>query len=97
MQFVKYVLTLFCFSLKNTSKDSWIKFNIWLTILGTTERVCIISGASSDHIMAALTFIMERIREKPDASNRVQNSGDAIADREKQVGGSNNNIIITNG
>lgn len=35
--------------------------------------------------MAALTFIMERIREKPDASNRVQNSGDAIADREKQV------------
>lgn len=35
--------------------------------------------------MAALTFIMERIREKPDASNRVQNAGDAIADREKQV------------
>ncbi|CAI6344942.1 unnamed protein product [Macrosiphum euphorbiae] len=52
---------------------------------GTTERVCIISGSSSEHIMAALTFIMERIREKPDASNRVQNSGDAIADREKQV------------
>jgi len=35
--------------------------------------------------MAALTFIMERIREKPDVSNRVQNSSDAIVDREKQV------------
>lgn len=66
-------------------KDNWIKVTIDLTILGTTERVCIISGSSSEHIMAALTFIMERIREKPDASNRVQNSGDAIADREKQV------------
>lgn len=35
--------------------------------------------------MAALTFIMERIREKPEAANRIQNSADAIADREKQV------------
>ncbi|XP_050421108.1 RNA-binding protein Pasilla [Adelges cooleyi] len=52
---------------------------------GTTERVCIISGSCSEHIMAALTFIMERIREKPEAANRVQNSADAITDREKQV------------
>lgn len=46
--------------------------------------------------MAALTFIMERIREKPDASNRVQNSGDAIADREKQVLYSIYCIVILN-
>jgi len=56
-----------------------------LNNLGTTERFCIISVSSSEHIMAALTFIMERIREKPDVSNRVQNSSDAIVDREKQV------------
>lgn len=35
--------------------------------------------------MAALSFIMERIREKPEIANRIQNSADAIADREKQV------------
>ncbi|XP_050545395.1 RNA-binding protein Pasilla isoform X2 [Daktulosphaira vitifoliae] len=52
---------------------------------GTTERVCIISGSCSEHIMAALTFIIEKIREKPEAANRVQNSVDTIADREKQV------------
>lgn len=61
-----------------------------MKISGTTERVCIISGSSSEHIMAALTFIMERIREKPEAANRIQNSGDGIADREKQV----NNITL---
>lgn len=62
-----------------------IKVIFYKKIAGTTERVCIISGSCSDHIMAALTFIMERIREKPEAANRVQNSADAIADREKQV------------
>lgn len=56
-----------------------------MMISGTTERVCIISGSNSEHIMSALTFIMERIREKPETANRIQNSADAIADREKQV------------
>ncbi|XP_065219300.1 RNA-binding protein Pasilla isoform X2 [Planococcus citri] len=50
---------------------------------GTTERVCIISSNSPESIMDVLTFIMEKIREKPDVTKPVVEP--IMTEREKQV------------
>jgi hypothetical protein len=57
------------------------------TLIGTSERVCLITG-SVDAIMAVLTFIMEKIREKPDmnAKQAIDFDNKTSADRDKQVG-----------
>ena len=57
------------------------------TLLGTSERVCLITG-SVDAIMVVLTFIMEKIREKPDmnAKQAIDFDNKTSADRDKQVG-----------
>jgi len=61
-------------------------------LLGTAERVCLISG-TAEAIMEVLTFIMEKIREKPDLSKAVAvpgenyDNGKANQDRDKQVSG----------
>lgn len=55
--------------------------------LGTTERVCLISG-NVDAIMAVMDFIMDKIREKPDLTTKTTidfESGKTTAEREKQV------------
>lgn len=61
-----------------------LKFDF--TLLGTSERVCLITG-SVDAIMAVLTFIMEKIREKPDmnAKQAIDFDNKTSADRDKQV------------
>lgn len=53
--------------------------------LGTTERVCLISG-NMDGIMTVLDFIMDKIREKPDLTKPL-NEADAKQqqERDKQV------------
>ncbi|XKL62170.1 hypothetical protein PGB90_002003 [Kerria lacca] len=51
---------------------------------GTMERVCIISSSSPESIMNVLTFIMEKIREKPDVIKPVAIESN-MAEREKQV------------
>lgn len=63
---------------------SILKFDF--TLLGTSERVCLITG-SVDAIMAVLTFIMEKIREKPDmnAKQAIDFDNKTSADRDKQV------------
>lgn len=48
------------------------------------ERVCIISSSSPESIMNVLTFIMEKIREKPDVIKPVAIESN-MAEREKQV------------
>ena len=55
------------------------------SILGTTERVCLISG-TADGIMTVLDFIMDKIREKPDLTKPL-NEADAKQqqERDKQV------------
>lgn len=52
---------------------------------GTTERVCLISGGS-DAIMAVLTFIMEKIREKPEHGKPASDvDNKSMAERDRQV------------
>ncbi|KAK7790780.1 hypothetical protein R5R35_000423 [Gryllus longicercus] len=53
---------------------------------GTSERVCLITG-NVDAIMAVLTFIMEKIREKPDlnAKQAIDFDNKTAAERDKQV------------
>lgn len=62
-----------------------LKCIIFILFLGTTERVCLISGGS-DAIMAVLTFIMEKIREKPE-HGKPQSDIDnkSMAERDRQV------------
>lgn len=57
------------------------------SIIGTTERVCLITG-SIEAIMSVMDFIMEKIREKPDLTSKTTvdfESGKAMAERDKQV------------
>jgi len=59
----------------------------YLFIIGTTERVCLITG-TIDAIMEVMEFIMDKIREKPDLTAKTTvdfDSGKATADRDKQV------------
>ncbi|KAJ9576806.1 hypothetical protein L9F63_006580 [Diploptera punctata] len=53
---------------------------------GTSERVCLITG-NVEAIMAVLTFIMEKIREKPDinAKQAIDFDNKTSAERDKQV------------
>ncbi|PSN36570.1 hypothetical protein C0J52_09135 [Blattella germanica] len=53
---------------------------------GTSERVCLITG-NVDAVMAVLTFIMEKIREKPDinAKQAMDFDNKISAERDKQV------------
>ena len=54
--------------------------------LGTTERVCLISG-SVEGILRINEFIMEKIKEKPDPNAKMAIDFDnkQPAEREKQV------------
>ena len=54
------------------------------SILGTTERVCLITG-NVDAIITVLTFVMEKIKEKPDPNAKADYEGKNAVDREKQV------------
>ncbi len=59
---------------------------------GTTERVCLISG-NAESIRKVHSFIMDRIREKPDLSSpKSGGEGDHKFDRHKQVGPENNEV-----
>ncbi|XP_052835021.1 RNA-binding protein Pasilla isoform X2 [Drosophila gunungcola] len=52
---------------------------------GTTERVCLITG-STDAIMVVLEFIMDKIREKPDLTNKIVDAeSKQTQERDKQV------------
>lgn len=51
---------------------------------GTSERVCLISG-SMEAIMSVLTFIMEKIREKPDHVVKGEMENKTGMERDKQV------------
>ncbi|KAA0187616.1 hypothetical protein HAZT_HAZT009629 [Hyalella azteca] len=51
---------------------------------GTSERVCLITG-NVDAILTVLTFVMEKIKEKPDPNAKVDFDGKNSADREKQL------------
>ena len=53
---------------------------------GTMERVCLITG-SVDAILTVLTFIMEKVKEKPDpgAKPAIDFDNKQSAEREKQV------------
>ncbi|XP_076054142.1 RNA-binding protein Nova-1-like protein passilla isoform X3 [Oratosquilla oratoria] len=54
---------------------------------GTTERVCLITG-NVDAILTVLSFIMDKIREKPDpnAKPAIDFDNKQTAEREKQYG-----------
>lgn len=59
----------------------WVK----RTILGTTERVCLISG-TAEGIMTVLDFIMDKIREKPDLTKPLTEAdAKQQQERDKQV------------
>uniref|UniRef100_A0A2P2HW32 RNA-binding protein Nova-1-like n=1 Tax=Hirondellea gigas TaxID=1518452 RepID=A0A2P2HW32_9CRUS len=51
---------------------------------GTTERVCLITG-NVDAIITVLTFVMEKIKDKPDPNAKTDYDGKNAADREKQL------------
>jgi len=51
---------------------------------GTTERVCLITG-HVDAIITVLTFVMEKIKEKPDPNAKPEYDGKNAVDREKQL------------
>nr|NP_001262414.1 pasilla, isoform Q [Drosophila melanogaster]AGB95796.1 pasilla, isoform Q [Drosophila melanogaster] len=52
---------------------------------GTTERVCLITG-STEAIMVVMEFIMDKIREKPDLTNKiVDTDSKQTQERDKQV------------
>lgn len=53
---------------------------------GTSERVCLITG-NVDAICTVLSFIMEKIKEKPDpnAKPAIDFDNKMTAEREKQV------------
>ncbi|XP_017010927.2 RNA-binding protein Pasilla isoform X1 [Drosophila takahashii] len=52
---------------------------------GTTERVCLITG-STEAIMVVLEFIMDKIREKPDLTNKIVDAeSKQTQERDKQV------------
>ncbi|ROT73040.1 putative RNA-binding protein Nova-1 isoform X2 [Penaeus vannamei] len=53
---------------------------------GTTERVCLITG-NVDAILTVLSFIMEKIKEKPDpnAKPAIDFDNKQTAEREKQI------------
>lgn len=59
-----------------------------LLFTGTTERVCLITG-NVDAILTVLSFIMEKIKEKPDpnAKPAIDFDNKQTAEREKQVNG----------
>lgn len=64
---------------------------MFILVSGTAERVCLISG-NAESIMEVLTFIMEKIRDRPDFSKAtptpVQNDSfdnKISQEREKQV------------
>lgn len=60
-------------------------FNNFYFILGTTERVCLITG-STEAIMAVLDFIMDKIKEKPDLTQKLTDAEVKQAqERDKQV------------
>jgi len=50
---------------------------------GTTERVCLITG-NVEALVTILTFIMEKVKEKPDPTLKAEFDGKNI-DREKQL------------
>ena len=58
-------------------------FSFTTGFTGTTERVCLITG-NVDSIITVLTFVMEKIKEKPDPNAKTDFEG-KNADREKQV------------
>ncbi|EDX13628.1 GD18616 [Drosophila simulans] len=52
---------------------------------GTTERVCLITG-STEAIMVVMEFIMDKIREKPDLTNKIVDvESKQTQERDKQV------------
>ncbi|KAF2347372.1 K domain type 1 [Trinorchestia longiramus] len=51
---------------------------------GTSERVCLITG-NVDAIITVLTFVMEKVKEKPDPNAKADFEGKNSADREKQL------------
>ena len=55
----------------------------WFLLAGTTERVCLITG-NVEALVTILTFIMEKVKEKPDPTLKAEFDGKNI-DREKQV------------
>ncbi|KAH8243480.1 hypothetical protein KR032_007759 [Drosophila birchii] len=56
-----------------------------LLFLGTTERVCLITG-STEAIMVVLEFIMDKIREKPDLTTKIIDAeSKQTQERDKQV------------
>ena len=61
------------------------QFNIFIVNLstGTTERVCLIMGAA-DAVRKVHTFIMEKIREKPDPNPKPEASKSNF-ERHRQV------------
>lgn len=68
-----------------SSSFVWLPFR--LSVTGTTERVCLITG-TVDAIMEVMEFIMDKIREKPDLTSKTTvdfDSGKATAERDKQV------------
>ena len=74
--------TQFCNSI--LSLGSFLIILLFLT--GTTERVCLIKG-TTDSVMSMLTFICEKIREKPDPNAKPAMDFDSKtpAERDKQV------------
>lgn len=55
-------------------------------LIGTTERVCLIKG-TTESVMSMLTFICEKIRDKPDPNAKPAMDFDSKtpAERDKQV------------
>lgn len=75
--------------MKIVGRASLKGFNVLpLIVPGTTERVCLITG-SVEAIMAVMSFIMEKIKEKPEHVPKPIPSADAenklVADRSRQV------------
>ena len=62
----------------------FLKFFFFFVILGTTERVCLISG-SVDGILRIHEFIMEKIKPDPNAKIAIDFDHKQPAEREKQV------------
>jgi RNA-binding protein Nova len=56
------------------------------SLTGTTERVCLIKG-TTESVMSMLTFICEKIRDKPDPNAKPAMDFDSKnpAERDKQV------------
>lgn len=78
--------TIFILVLFSIHPVSVIATKCSLSIVGTTERVCLIKG-TTESVMSMLYFIMEKIRDKPDPNAKPAMDFDSKtpAERDKQV------------